>query len=1023
MKTTTSVKPPEDAPVPLRSVTDPLELRRAIYEQVFTAASQLEPARSDRYVLQLTNVHWADPERFTRSQRKEAVLTGQTLARRLRGTWELRDAATGKLLEKRNQVIASVPYLSSLGTFILRGNEYTLLNQQRLRPGVFVRRRETGDVEAHVNVLPGQGASHRYFLDPDRGLFKVRIGQGELPLLPILRALGATDEEIKQAWGPKLYAANTAVDRPEVLQRAAQALDRYQRLGASPEERLRNAFARMTMDPEVTRQTLGLPAAVLDKNAILAATRRILAVSRGEDDPDDRDHLAFHTFYGPEDLFRERIVLDHGKLRHKAVQRVFQEGTLKSLPSGLMTAQLEEAFFESGLGQALEEINPIEVLDRLTRSTRMGEGGIPSVESIPDESRSVQPSHMGFVDPVRVTENQRVGVDVFLAASARKGADGFLYAPMIDPRTGKTVWRNPRQLVGAVVSTSDAWQWPTKRVPAYRNGRLVFARRDEVNYIIHGDDRSYSPLSNLVPFKKTNKPDRLLMGTRYFTQALPLEQAEAALVQNLTPDGKDESYDERYGPFVGAVKARQAGRVESLDQGVLTVRYDDGTRERFELYENYPFNRKTYIHQTPLVQPGSRFEAGQALIRSNYTDDQGRVALGVNLRTAYLPYRGYNFKDAVVISESAARKLSSQHMYQHQVEVTDQHRMGKKAYLGLFPARFDRKTLEPLDERGVVRPGTVVEKGQPLILAARQKPLTYSKIHRRKEPAYADETVVWEHEDPGVVTDVRWGKYGPVVAVRSLSPARVGDKLSGKYGDKGVIAAILPDAQMPTDAQGRPFDLLFSPLIVVSRANPGQLYEGWLGKLARKLGKPVKVPDFSSQDDLVEWTKEQLRKHGISDREDVYDPVSQRKIPGVITGERYIMKLQHTAESKAAGRGSGAYTTEEAPAKGGETGCFVGATPVWVRRRGRWEAWPIRRVVAAFRRGLRLRVAGGRVTDVFSYLVPRDELVEIVLEDGSRLVATASHVFYTARGRAIVAARLRPGMTLRASLTGVRPSC
>jgi len=894
-------------PVGLRAFGDVDATRRLIYDETLQAVRDLPGWEDDRYRLVLADVDWADPERFTRADRKRAVLTGETLARRMRGTWELYDKKTGRLLERRRQVVAAVPYLTSLGTFVYRGTEYTVNHQQRLRPGVFTRVRDNGDLEGHVNVLPGQGVSHRYFLDPAAGLFKIRVGQAEMPLVPLLRALGATDREMRAAWGDRLWQVNAAADDGLATLRklARRLLPPADRPAAETAEagdlrrRLAARMAAMPLDPQVTRRTLGRPYDHIDKDVVLATTAKLLRVGRGEAEPDDRDHLAYQQFLGPEDLFAERIRRDHGRLQAGLFREVAKAGTLKKVRSGALTAQLEHVLVGSGLAQALEEINPAEVFDKQTRVTRMGEGGIAAVEAIPDEARAVQPSHLGFLDPVRTPESFRVGVDLHASRAARKGRDGRLYT-LVRDRAGRLVWKSAQDLADAAVATPEVLTDPfwrsTARVPVMRDGRLDYVRRSEIDYVIPDFGSVFSPLANLVPLASATKPGRLAMGARYITQALPLVAAEAPLVRSGVAGSTTHSYEDEYAPRVGAVRAAKAGRVVRVGPDGLAVKYDDGTSETIELYRNYPFNRKTYIHQEPVVRPGDVFRAGQLLARSNYTDPQGTTALGVNLRVAYMPYKGLNFEDAVVVSESAARRLTSEHMYQFGVEPTPRHKLGRAAYVSLFPGKYPRSVLEKMDERGVVRVGETVEFGQPLILAAQEQEQSAARVHRRRQPSYHDVSQVWEYHDPGVVTDVVWGRRGPVVLVKSASPARVGDKLSGRYGDKGVISAVVPDDRMPRDREGRPFEMLLSPDGVITRTNPSQVLEAALGKVAAKTGRPVVVPDFAGIDDLEEWVERQLRRHGLSSTEDVVWPDKNAVVRNVGTGYRFVMKLHHTAE-------------------------------------------------------------------------------------------------------------------------------
>lgn len=1033
--------PTPAAPPQMREFGDSAATRRNIYEDALAAANSVQPIEDDNFALKLSGVDWVDPERISRRDRKKAVLTGETLSRRLRGTWELWDKKANALLDSRKQIVGAVPYLSSMGTFTHRGNEYTVNHQQRLKAGVFARVKDNGELESHFNILPGKGVSHRYFLDPEKGVFKLRLGQSEMPLMPLLKAMGATDREIRDSWGDKLWQANYASNDSSVMRKLAQKILRKSDLEGADEgsatHKLVERFANMELGSDVTARTLGKPYDRVTKEAVLAATSKLLRVSRKETDPDDRDHLAYQQFLGPEDLFAERIRRDHGNLRRALFRKVAKDGSLSKMPSGALTPQIEQVLLGSGLAQALEEINPAEVFDKQTRITRLGEGGIPSVDAIPDEARSVQPSHMGFIDPIRTPESFRVGVDLQMARASRKGRDGKIYTQMRD-RTGALTWKTPEDLADAAIATpevlaTDSMWASMKRVPIMKAGKIDYVTRDEIDYQIPDFSAAFSPLANLIPFMSASKPGRVSMGSRYMTQALPVVKAEAPWVQSGIPGQPDKSYEDEYGKHMGAVRADKPGRVMKIQDGTVSVKYDDGATDEIELYQNHPFNRKTLINQEPTVAVGDKFTSGQLLARSNYTDGTGAVALGLNLKAAYFPYKGLNFEDAVVISEGAAGRLASEHMYQHDVDVTDRHKMGMKSFVSLFPGRYDKKTLTKLDEQGVVRAGQSVEFGDPLILAVKERDRAQNKIHKKRQPGYSDDSVVWKHHDPGVVTDVVWGKNGPVVLVKSVSPMQVGDKMSGRYGDKGVVSAIVPDDQMPHDKDGQPFEILLSPDGVITRTNPSQEIEAALGKVAAKTGRPVKVPDFHDIRDLEQWAEAKLKQHGLSGTEDVYWPEKGTRVSGIGTGYRFMMKLHHTAESKGQGRDSGSYSSDETPAKGGETGCFVGDTRIksmrcdWIdglfdtNRENPPKDRPIRELVETKFGGLvfscmppqkpdRLPAYWHRrVVDWFHYEAHSTDLVTLTLANGEQVSCTWNHVFYLKDGTKKFAGELAPG--------------
>lgn len=321
---------------------------------------------------------------------KEAILKRQTLGRRMHGTWRLTDNATGQLVDEKQQTLAKIPYFNRHGATIHNGTEYVLANQARLKPGVYTREQDSGDFESHCNVLQGDGVSHRYYLDPAKSQFFMRVGQAKLPLMPLMRAFGVSNDELRKAWGPEILAANAADDDPRGLNKLFEkfassgdkrkTLDDRQKLDA-----IRAAFGRMKLDPQVTQRTLGRPHETMSAEAVLDTTRKLLAVSRGEARADDRDHLANQVVFGPEDLIAERIRRDYGGARRTLLFKSGLRGNLSAVQPGALNRQVESALLASGLGQAAEEVNALEMLDKQYKLTRMGEGGISNVDAIPSE--------------------------------------------------------------------------------------------------------------------------------------------------------------------------------------------------------------------------------------------------------------------------------------------------------------------------------------------------------------------------------------------------------------------------------------------------------------------------------------------------------------------------------------------------------------------------------------------------------------------------------------------------------------
>lgn len=368
------VRTPQAIPE-MREFGDSVKTRTGIYDNVLAAAQAIEPVSNDRHTLRLTNVAYRDPEYVYKRDQKAAILNGQSKGRRLWGTWELLDNATGQAVDSKHSVLMTVPYMTERGTFINNGTEYTLKNQQRLLPGVYTRMQGNGEIEAHANVMPGKGISHRYYLDPEKGTFKMRVGQGSLGLMPLLKAMGATSQQIKEAWGNDLFAANfNADDAAEYKKVKHKFLTSKELELEEPEQRqaLIDKFTNMELDPDVTKRTLGKAHTGLTLDAIMDITKKLVAVSKGEQDTDDRDALTYQKFLGPEDLFAERISRDKGGVRRNLLWKASGKGNLRSMPSSALGKQLMATLMTSGLGQAIEEINPAELFDKSTAVSRLG---------------------------------------------------------------------------------------------------------------------------------------------------------------------------------------------------------------------------------------------------------------------------------------------------------------------------------------------------------------------------------------------------------------------------------------------------------------------------------------------------------------------------------------------------------------------------------------------------------------------------------------------------------------------------
>jgi len=433
--------------------------------------------------------------------------------------------------------------------------------------------------------------------------------------------------------------------------------------------------------------------------------------------------------------------------------------------------------------------------------------------------------------------------------------------------------------------------------------------------------------ASLIPMPSAVQPTRVFYGSRFIDQALPLRGAEAPLVQSLSDDG-ERSYEEIFGANNGASFSDDDGVVKSVSPSEIVWTDSTGQDRVKKLFVNFPFNRKSALHQTPLVQPGQKITKNQVLARSNFTDDRGTLALGMNARVGIVPYLGYSMDDATVVSQSFANKLTSESSQTIAQEFDENTKTGRNHFSAVLPTEYKKDQIDRMDEDGVVTPGTILKPGDPIILATRPKVFSSSTIHLGKlgksmRQVRSNASQVWDGEDEAEVVDVAKTKKGFKVILRSYSPTRDADKIVFRAGAKGVTSKIIPDDQMPRTADGKPLDVLYNPLGLVSRANDQMVYEVLLGKIAALKGKPIKVPAFTKHgENWYDFVGKMLADNGVSETEKVYDPKYGRWLERPITvGNAYMLKLHHTAHSKSSARGAGgSYTADEQPSKGGDAG-------------------------------------------------------------------------------------------------------
>jgi len=919
-------------PPGLREFDDTVSTRKNIYDMGFKAIAARFPIEDDEYRVDLVDPRYDGPQDFGLNEQKKALLTSQYLKTPIKGKLMLTHKPTNTLIEEREEVIANVPFYSDRGTVVHNGSEYSLISQSRLRPGVYTRKKRSGEIETQFNVEPGKGRGFRMFMDPTTGVFKLNIGQSAIPAYPLLKSMGATDQEMENHWGKDMWKINSGVRTAGALKKIYDRMAGYK---ADPlatelqmEQYLKDELPKFALDPKVVERTMGLKnQSGVDRALLLRATQRMLNVSRGEEDEDDRDAPQFKTYLGPEDWLSERVTKDAGRLTKNLLFKIRRAKSLKPFQRGLMSKYFEDPLNGSGLASPLEESNPTHYLEQMNRVTGFGEGGIGSSDAVTDEARDINANQAGFIDPVSGPESEKIGVDARFSYQTYKGNDGNIYAKFLNPKTGKEEFLTPSDTAASTIGFPGAQNSKDKYVVAIQKGKTVKVPRDQVDYVIPSLAHMFSQGVNLNNMPTSMQAGRQFYAAKFTTQFLPLKESEAPLVDTLMPDGK-QTFREYYGKKSGTLNSPVDGTVVDVDDDQITVQDAEGNVKKIDAVKNFPFNRLSGISYFPVVEKGQQINKGDMLARSNFTDKNGSINLGRNLKVAMIPARGESHDDAVVLSESASRKLATERMYGFDLEAKHGIEMGRDKYMSLFPKQFTLDQYKSLDDLGVAKPGTVLKKGDPIIVGIGPKLMTAAdaqlgRLHKTLRNTFTDKAVTWEHDYEGQVVDaVARGGRAVAVNVVCAPPLAEGDKVSSDFAVKGVVNKIIPDDKMPQDqATGEPYEILFNPMSILSRVSPNQIISMALAKVAKKTGQQVRIPQDAPEEGWTAWAQNLLKEHGIKDTADIFDPESGKTIKDIGDGYTYVHAFHHLSEKKLSARGGGGgYDISEQPAKGGFEG-------------------------------------------------------------------------------------------------------
>ncbi len=928
-----------------------------------------------------------DPEE---AKRRDATYQAQ-----IRVPTRLINKETGEIKDM-DVFMGELPLMTDRGTFIINGAERVIVNQIVRSPGVYYKAEldKSGRRTYSASLIPNRGAWLKFETDK-KGLVWVRIDKTrKLSAAVLLKALGLSDSEIYDSLRhPEFFQRTMEEEGHYSEEEALMELYRKLRPGEPPtvsggQQLLESRFfdpkrydlGRVGRYKLNKKLNLTVPenVRVLTVTDILAVIDYLINLEYDIGQVDDIDHLGNRRVRSVGELLQNQVRVGLNRLERIIRERMTVSESENLTPASLvnpkpLVAAIKEFFGSSQLSQFLDQTNPLAELTHKRRLSALGPGGLTR-ERAGFAVRDIHPSHYGRICPIETPEGPNAGLIGSLATHARVNQYGFIESPYYRVENG--VVRKDLGMVYLTADEEDEYRVAPGDVPVDAEGRITAevvpvryrqefttAHPSEVHYVQVSPVQVISVATSLIPFLEHDDANRALMGANMQRQAVPLLKPER--------------------PYVGTGLEAQAARdsgmvVVSRTNGVVTyvsadeivVRPEDGGDPivyRLQKYQRS--NQDTCLNQRPLVYVGDRVVAGQVLADGPATEG-GELALGQNVLVAYMPWEGYNYEDAILISERLVYDdvFTSVHIEKYEIEAR-QTKLGPEEITREIP-NVGEEALRNLDENGIVRIGAWVEAGD--ILVGKVTPKGESDqppeerllraIFGEKARDVRDNSLRVPNGERGRVVDVRiftreQGDELPPganmvvrVYIALKRKIQVGDKIAGRHGNKGIISRILPVEDMPYLPDGTPVDVVLNPLGVPSRMNVGQVYECLLGWAAEHLGVRFKLMPFDEMHGLeasrltveakLREAREKTGKDWIFNPEGKYcgkvqvfdgrtgEPFDQP----VTVGRAYMLKLVHLVDDKIHARSTGPYSLVTQQPLGGKAqqgGQRFGEMEVW----------------------------------------------------------------------------------------------
>jgi DNA-directed RNA polymerase subunit beta len=902
------------------------------------------------------------------------------------------------------------PLMTDKGTFMINGAERVIVSQLVRSPGVyFLQDSDTNNRPTfNATIIPNRGAWIEFETDngtkndETEGTVGVRIDKNrKIYVTTFVRALTRpdlgwnweTDEAILDLFDKSPLIQNCLDKDKDVKTREDALKEIYKKLRPGEPENAENAeklleslffdekrydlagVGRYKLSGKLEReyQAADLPIPPIDKKCLvredmIAVIRRLIKVATRQIHIDDIDHLGNRRIRSVGELLQNQFRVGLLRLERVVRERMTVQDIETVTPQALINirpvvAAIKEFFGSSQLSQFMDQTNSLAELTHKRRLSALGPGGL-SRERAGFEVRDVHHSHYGRICPIETPEGPNIGLIGSLATYARVNRYGFIETPYRLVHDG-VVGTEIRYLTA---DREDEFIIAQANTPLDERGRItadqVVARYAEeyvteppgkVQLMDVSPKQIVSVATALIPFLEHDDANRALMGANMQRQAVPLLRPQAPIIGT----GMEYRAAKDSG---GCVLAEEAGEVTQVDARQIVVKSNETGIERvYDLLKFTRSNAGTCINQTPIVKIGEKVVRGQ-IMADGPSSDQGEMALGQNILVAFMPWEGYNYEDAILISERMVKddRFTSIHIEEYECEARDT-KLGPEEITRDIP-NVGEDSLKDLDENGIIRIGAEVRPEDILVGKVTPKGETELTAEERllraifgeKSREVRDTSLKVPHGEKGKIIDVKMfsrdngDELSPGVShlvrvyVAQKRKILQGDKMAGRHGNKGVIAKVLPDEDMPYLEDGTPVDIVLNPLGVPSRMNLGQIMETHLGWAAKMLGMKIATPVFDGahSEDIAEWLQDAgLPADGKTWLRD--GRTGERFNRPITVGYIYMLKLAHLVDDKIHARSTGPYSMITQQPLGGKAQ-FGG------QRFGEMEVWALEAYGAAY---------------------------------------------------------------------------